>query len=216
MFWSSGRIKDRVEREKLIHPFREEQIDCAACHLAVGDEVYVSPDGHSAEPASVTIRKLKERECFAIPPGQFAFLVTRERVRVPRDALAFISVRAKVKFRGLVNVSGFHVDPGYDGQLTFAVFNAGPASVHLKEGDPVFLIWYADLDSGGKAKDGDTVPGIATDVIAGIAGQVPSYAALAKRIDAVGERMHGIEKQQSAIRAVLLLVAGALLGWMLP
>jgi predicted acylesterase/phospholipase RssA len=27
----------------------------------------------------------------------------------------------------LVNVSGFHVDPGYRGQLTFAVFNAGLA-----------------------------------------------------------------------------------------
>ena len=50
---------------------------------------------------------------FTIPPGQFAFLLTEEVVSVPPDALAFISIRAKTKFRGLVNVSGFHVDPGY-------------------------------------------------------------------------------------------------------
>ena len=85
-------------------------------------------------------------EAFTIPPGQFAFLLTEEVVSVPADALAFISIRAKTKFRGLVDVSGFHVDPGYCGQLTFAVFNAGPVPIHLKRGQPIFLIWYASLD----------------------------------------------------------------------
>jgi dUTPase len=86
----------------------------------------------TADPTTVTVRKLGEGEAFTIPPGQFAFLLTEEVVSVPADALAFISVRARTKFRGLVNVSGFHVDPGYRGQLTFSVFNAGPAPIHLK------------------------------------------------------------------------------------
>jgi hypothetical protein len=40
--------------------------------------------------------------------------------------MAFISMRTAFKFKGLVNISGFHVDPGYKGKLIFAVFNASP------------------------------------------------------------------------------------------
>ena len=50
-----------------------------------------------------------------IPPGQFAFLLTAETVTMPDNAIAFISIKARLKFNGLINISGFHVDPGYRG-----------------------------------------------------------------------------------------------------
>jgi hypothetical protein len=58
--------------------------------------------------ADTAFRKRNQSEAFTIPPGQFAFLLTKEVVSVPADALAFISIRVKTKFRGLVNVSGWH------------------------------------------------------------------------------------------------------------
>jgi dCTP deaminase len=144
MFWSGETLLESLEA--LIEPFSPGRVDCAAYTLAIGPEVYVSPNDQTADPTTVTVRKLSDGEAFTIPPGQFAFLLTEEIVSVPADALAFISIRAKSKFRGLVNVSGFHVDPGYRGQLTFAVFNAGPVTIHLKRGQAIFLIWYASLD----------------------------------------------------------------------
>ncbi|MBR1156195.1 hypothetical protein [Bradyrhizobium sp. JYMT SZCCT0428] len=45
----------------------------------------------------------------------------------------------------MVNISGFHVDPGYSGKLLFSVFNAGPSPIHLKRGEQIFPIWLADL-----------------------------------------------------------------------
>ena len=113
MFWSGETLRERLET--LIEPFTPERVDCAAYTLSVGPEVYVSPNSQTADPATVTVRKLGPDEAFTIPPGQFAFLLTEEIVTVPAHALAFISMRAKTKFRGLINVSGFHVDPGYRG-----------------------------------------------------------------------------------------------------
>src|SRR5258708_16870827 len=115
MFWSGETLGERLK--SLIEPFAPDRVDCAAYKLSVGPEVYVSPNDQAVEPNSVTVRQLGDGEAFTIPPGQFAFLLTEEIVSVPADALAFISIRAKTKFRGLVNVSGFHVDPGYRGQL---------------------------------------------------------------------------------------------------
>ena len=180
-FWSGESLRERLK--ELIRPFNPERIDCAAYTLSVGQEVYVSPNEKSIDPTTVAIRRLDSEEAFTIPPGQFAFLLTEEIIEVPSNALAFISMRARVKFRGLVNVSGFHVDPGFRGQLTYAVFNAGPVPVHLKRGQPIFLIWFVNLDSASSfKKNGDAQLGLDPQLIAGIAGEIYSFAGLSKKI----------------------------------
>src|SRR5208337_5222667 len=148
---------------------------------------------------------LAEGQSFTVPPGQFAFLLTEERVTIPPNAIAFISVRAGVKFRGLVNVSGFHVDPGYHGRLVFSVFNAGPAPVHLQRGDDCFLIWYADLDrTSTRIKSGEGFDNIPTKLINPIAGEIQSFEGLLAKIkdtdNKLTAKLYAIERQQSAIR----------------
>jgi len=142
-FWSDTKLRE--ELPQLIKPFHQDRIDCAAYRLAIGAEEFVSnsnPEGALIQ----TITKLAPTDAFTIPSGQFAFLLTEESIAVPSTAIAFISIRANLKFRGLINVSGFHVDPGYSGHLVFSVYNAGPSTIHLRRGDQQFLVWYADLD----------------------------------------------------------------------
>ena len=220
MFWSGETLRERLTT--LIKPFAPDRVDCAAYTLSVGPEVYVSPSDQTADPTTVTVRKLAQGDAFTIPPGQFAFLLTEEIVAVPANALAFISIRAKTKFRGLVNVSGFHVDPGYHGQLTFAVFNAGPTPIHLKRGQKIFLIWYASLDRDTVfKKDGHVHMGIDTELISGVAGELQSFASLSTKIKDVdktlGDRIHAVEKVQAHYRAIgviaLAVVAFLAVEW---
>ena len=221
MFWSGETLGVRLKT--LIEPFVPGRVDCAAYTLAVGPEIYVSPNDQTADPTTVTVRKLSDGEAFTIPPGQFAFLLTEEVVSVPADALAFISIRAKIKFRGLVNVSGFHVDPGYRGQLTFAVFNAGPVPIHLKRGQPIFLIWYTNLDCETVfKKDGTINKGIDPELVTAVAGELQSFASLSKKIKdvdkALVDRVHAIEKEQTYYRVIgaiaLTVVITLTLTWL--
>ena len=221
MFWSGETLNERLT--PLIEPFAPERVDCAAYTLSVGPEVYVSPNDQTADPTTVTVRKLAQGDAFTIPPGQFAFLLTEEIVSVPADALAFISIRAKIKFRGLVNVSGFHVDPGYRGQLTFAVFNAGPVPIHLKRGQPIFLIWYASLDrETAFKKDGPVHMGIDPELVTAVAGELQSFAGLSKKMKdvdkALGDRIHAVEKEQTYYRVIgavaLALVIALTVNWL--
>ncbi|MDB5638436.1 MAG: Deoxycytidine triphosphate deaminase [Bradyrhizobium sp.] len=208
-FWSGETLTERLAG--LIEPFSPERIDCAAYTLAVGPEVYVSPNDQTVDPTTVTVRKLADGEAFTIPPGQFAFLLTEEVVSVPADAIAFISIRARTKFKGLVNVSGFHVDPGYRGQLTFAVFNAGPVPIHIRRGQPTFLIWYARLDrETAFKKDGQVHKGIDIDAVTSVAGELQSFAGLSKKLKdqdkSLGDRIHAIEREQTYYRGIGALV----------
>ena len=146
-FWSGEELARHLP--ELIDGFNEKNLDCASYRLSVGDQVFATSDkfaSSSPSAALVSVLKGPPDNLLRIRPGQFAFLMTLESVRVPDDALALISIRAGYKFKGLINVSGFHVDPGWQGKLLFSVYNAGPAEVIVERGEPMFLIVYADLD----------------------------------------------------------------------
>lgn len=224
-FWSGETLKDRLP-QILGKYYDENRIDCAAYRLCIGEEVYISP--REGEDPTRTKVVLKPAEAFTIPAGQFAFLLTEEVVSVPPNALGFISVRAKIKFRGLVNISGFHVDPGYRGRLVFSVFNASPAPVHLQRGQPIFLLWLCDLDRESKIirKPDDGYYDIPVDIINPIAGEVQSLAGLAKKISdterelsdkfaemdkRVDERVHRIQQDHTYIKTGLGIALGLLI-----
>jgi dCTP deaminase len=145
-FWSGESLRNWIPRFRIIEPFDPNQIDCASYTLKLGREAYITPDYHVGILSKHTIYRLDLDEHFIIPAGQFGFLLTEEVVYVPQHALGFISLRTGLKFRGLINVSGFHVDPGFRGHLIYAVYNAGPSPIHLARGMDLFKIWLADLD----------------------------------------------------------------------
>jgi dCTP deaminase len=128
------------QSELFLSHFCHEYVRQASYDLRLGEEIYIM--GRRAP------EKLTDRNPFvSIPPGQFALLTTHEEVRIPDSILAFITLRFSFKLQGLVNVSGFHVDPTYQGKLLFAVQNVGPSDIRLKYGEPTFSIFFATLTS---------------------------------------------------------------------
>src|SRR5271166_3262634 len=178
-FWSSQTLRARFPAEQIMDPYEEGRVVHSAYEMGVGGEAFVTsnPSDKTQVPAGTKI---------VIPPGQFGLLVTRETVHVPTNAIAFISIRAGIKFQGLVNVSGFHVDPGYRGQLKFAVYYAGCRTIVLDQDQRVFMIWFADLDHTDENPYPDRQPpqnAITADDVMRIQGDVASAAVLKKQLD---------------------------------
>jgi dCTP deaminase len=186
-FWSKERIVGEQAHDALIAPYLPEHIEQNAYALGVAsDYAITTPDGGGAK------RTATFGEHITIPPGQFALLLTEEVVYVPAKAMAFISVKAKFKLRGLINVSGFHVDPGFRGRLKFAVYNAGSVAFDLKPGQRLFLIWYADLDQPtAEIYDGPSQgqDGITAEDVMSIRGIVVSAAAITSRVTKIEEML---------------------------
>lgn len=191
MFWGPARLQEKLSRGR-VTPYSDDRVDGASYRLSIGQEVYVSPTSHTTDTKTHSITHLKPGEAFNIPPGQFAFILTQECVKIGLEEIAFISIRAKIKYLGLVNVSGFHVDPGFEGRLTFAVFNAGPVPIHLKQGNDIFLIWFSDItDPCEKRRD----PGpyeISIDLANGISGELHSLESLSQRLEKIKSEMENL------------------------
>jgi len=148
-FWSKTTWQERLGNadSSPIRPYSSNlggRVDCAAFPLTLGPEAVISDQS----PATFKIDKF-----LSIPPGQFAMLLSEEEVTVPKNVIGFLSMKAAVKFKGLINVSGFHIDPGFSGRIKFSVYNAGAHSVTLQRGEDLFLVWFAELDPKANPKD---------------------------------------------------------------
>lgn len=188
MFWSGETLIERLPG--IANDFRSEDVDCNAWALTVGGRYYVSPTAKTPKDGSHTIRNLSRGESFAIPPGQFGFLQAHETVKMPSYAMGFISMKLEHKSQGLVNISGFHVDPGFEGILVFTVFNAGPTDVHLTVGEKCFLLWFAGLDrDSAKVKTSPYPDGISGKHVKNIAGELQSISELSGRVSEIENKL---------------------------
>ncbi len=219
-FWSGERLEQ--ELPKLVEDFHRDRIDCASYRLRLGGQAFITSDRFvDSKPSDPLVTELKDKSPTQIPAGQFAFLLTLETVKVPSNAIALISIRSGYKFGGLMNVSGFHVDPGWEGKLLFSVYNAGPQPISLERGDEMFLIVYADLDRwsdflyDGKAKNRDKIE---AKLISGMIGQVFSPIYLQRQVkdltDEIGKQsreLYAWKKAGIVITAVVSSVAALLI-----
>ncbi len=212
-FWRSETLEARASGGALISDFRSENIKHGAYELALGPEAIVTTEMRGAG----IVDRLSPGESLVIPPGQFALLLTEERVSVPADAIAFISIKAKIKFEGLVNVSGFHVDPGWsDSRLKFSVYNAGSKDIVLARGRPTFLLWYASLDESTEDlydRNTDLQNEITSEDQMRMQDRVASPPVLADRMDELENRLSArigkLEIHRSMLVALLVSLVGA-------
>ena len=217
--WSGERL--RQELPSLVTDFHESRIDCAAYRLRVGDQAFVTGDQHQgggfADPLIASLGA-PPRHTIRIAPGQFGFLLTMEEVTVPPQAIALISMRTGYKFKGLINVSGFHVDPGWKGKLIYSVYNAGPSEIILSRGDAMFMIVYADLDKPtadlyrGKSQGQSSIdPGL----LQNMTSQVFSPQALQHQLREVNAKMGRIELSTgiaAGVAAALAVMTGIVIA----
>lgn len=153
MFWSSKTVERRQHSSRLIEPFDTKRLKHGAYELTLSHQV-LATSATSNVPVSDGRAPL-QKDFFEIPPGQFALLYATEYIHIPDDTIAFISIKASIKLAGLINISGFHVDPGFQGRLKFSVYNAGAQTIHLEYGIETFLIWFSELDCPTDPYDGN-------------------------------------------------------------
>ena len=134
-FWGLEDWKAAAHTVPVVSDFSQEQFADGCYRLALGREAIVSVEAN----ATSGVRRNLEADGFLqLLPGQFAYLITAERVRIPDAAIGLINIATRIKLAGIVNISGFHVDPGYDGRLIFTIFNAGAQAVHLGYHERIF------------------------------------------------------------------------------
>jgi len=186
---------------RLIPQAEEDNFKNWSYDLRLGEEAYLSSDEH--------LKHLTNKDAIFIKPGEFALLLTKEEVRIPRNLVAFISLKSSHAFKGLVNISGFQVDPGYSGKLALSVYNAGPNTVVLRENDSLYMIIFARLSklAEERKKEGPKYPGIyhlSADMIAAVKGPPVSLIKLNERVGRLEQLLYVLGGVVIAVVATII------------
>ena len=118
-------------------------------HLETG-EIKLEPSNLSEclNPAGYDLRISKD---VVIKPKTYKLVATLETVELGLGVVAFMHIRSSLAREGIVG-SFAVVDPGFRGQLTLNLYNAGDKEVYFKEGERIVQIVFHSL--GDVAKKG--------------------------------------------------------------
>jgi dCTP deaminase len=94
-------------------------------------ELGISPNGFKLNPAGIDLRVDRE---IRLEPKQQTLVASIETVELSDQLVGFLHLRSSLAREGLF-ASLALVDPGFRGQLTVSLYNAGDSTVNLAKGE---------------------------------------------------------------------------------
>lgn len=197
---TDAEIRDAVKTGLLeIDPIADDCLQPASYDLRVGAEAFVSGTDQKIDVAN--------RGLVIIDPGEFAVLVTRERVRCGPQIAGQLGLESKYARQGLTLLSGPQVDPGFDGVLIVRVTNLAPRRITLAYEAPFLTCQFFKLaapvlhpyagsrqgQSGLSARD---IEELSSSDSPTLGGMVKSLSALAED---VGELTGAVSELRGAV-----------------
>jgi len=85
-----------------------------------------------------------KEEFFDLEPGKYYLVTTVESVKLPENIIAFIVSRTTLFRSGIALFNGA-VSPGYQGKLTFAIYNLGGQKIKIALGARVVHITFHEV-----------------------------------------------------------------------
>lgn len=131
-------IEAYQNKEILIDPFKEEQVQGATYDLRVG-----------AQGATTSTKKLvniKDTGFLSLEPGDIGIVTVLEELRLGPQYVGRFGLRSKYARKGLIATTGPQIDPGFHGRLIIGITNLTPKPVTLSYGDDLLSVEFHRLE----------------------------------------------------------------------
>ncbi|MFC3885006.1 dCTP deaminase [Bacillus songklensis] len=148
MILSETDIKNLLSRNDLeIIPLTPSQIQPASVDLRLGyhyQKLKCNQIIRYDDPVQYTEI---ENEVMIIPPLSFLLACTKEYIKIPPNLTAFVEGIRSIGKLGLFVQNAGWIDPGFEGNITLALFNASSQHIELKSGQRICQLIFAQVNS---------------------------------------------------------------------
>lgn len=149
MILSDSKIRQLLTEGSLkISPLEDIQIQPASVDIRLGTSFSTLSNSSSSiitMDAPVQYQEV-ETENYLLLPGHFVLATTLEYFHLPPNLTAFVEGRSSIGRMGLFIQNAGWVDPGFAGEITLELFNAGTCAIELKAGRRVGQLVFAEMD----------------------------------------------------------------------
>lgn len=149
MFLKDYEILDLIDRDgiegvpqRLQDPYvTESHIQPSSLDLTIG-RIFV-PNESGEYDDTIDVPGLDE---YVLETGQTAVVETAERFKLPDEIAGFGFPPARVSRNGILMTNPGHIDPGYEGKLSFTLVNMGRSKYPLEKGKIICTVLLFKLD----------------------------------------------------------------------
>lgn len=99
-----------------------------------------------------------ERANLVVKPGELVYVMSEEKLELPPDVKADLSLKRKISHLGIMVLGGSSVDPGYKGRLVFALYNLSTRPFPLQMGRKLIAAQFYKLSPEETPPPGTRVP----------------------------------------------------------
>lgn len=116
-------------------------VDSVKYDLRLGSTVLKSSIGLPKE-----LSQMQDSEQW-IEPGEVVFVLTQEELHLPKNMIATLSPKRAITHRGIMVLGGFAIDPGYQGNLWFGLYNFASTRYPLRTGAKLIACLFYELSA---------------------------------------------------------------------
>lgn len=133
---------------KFIDPVNICNIQSASYDLTLGDEYYICSDTEVPD-----IKHLAPGEDLIVPPRATFFVISKEKLCIPRDICASVSLAFGLIKKGIVFAVQPPIDPGYHGAIVALMHNMSDEEIVLEHDRHILNVVYHKLISEVPVED---------------------------------------------------------------
>jgi len=191
-------IKQAIDSGKLkIDGFDEKSLNPASYDARIGKWAFSSSVKQKTD--------VESKGSILLEPGDFAVVTTFEKFELPLDVAGLIGIRSHYARKGIIELSGPQVDPGFKGVLVIGLFNASPRGIIIPYKEPFLTIDFVQLVQPAKEgykgpyQDQDTIPTADIEWLTETKGMsfgevVKTLGSLSNNVSSLATSMQSFEK----------------------
>lgn len=145
-------IKEAIDAEHLIiKPFDEKNLQGASFDITLSDSFSMIKKSDTKDRTPISLseplpeKKITTKE-FILHPKRFVLASTVEYIHVPIDIGVYVQGRSSIGRTGLFIQNAGWIDPGFRGQITLEMYNAGSYPIVLPAGIRIGQLIFQRLD----------------------------------------------------------------------
>lgn len=155
MVLSNVNINEMVNNGLLrIDPFVKENIQGASLDITLSNSFAIM-DSKKNNDNKVKVLELSEpipyrhitSDSFILYPRHFVLASTVEYIELPNDISAFVEGRSSIGRAGVFAQNAGWIDPGFSGQITLELYNAGTCGIKLHKGMRIGQLIFCSMNT---------------------------------------------------------------------
>ena len=209
MLLTDSQIRTAIQQGKLsLEEFDEGSLQPASYDMRLGKEAFTSSGREKVD--------VKSKGSVLIEAGDFAVLISFEKVQMARDMAGHIGLRSHYARKGLILLSGPQIDPGFKGRLVVGVFNSSPRDLIIPYKESFCTVEFHQLtEEVEKPYEGpyqyqEGIPPIDMEYLIQTKGM--SFAEVIKTLSALGADVRDLSRSVNTLKWTIPIIVGVGIG----